>query len=237
MPICFGLALIVFFAIFRGKQTEIPADAPVPMLVEQEVKYAALTFDDGPHRGTTEKLLDGLLERNVKATFFLVGQEASDYPELVRRMGQEGHQVGNHTWSHRRLEELSQEEIVQEIGKTDALLCSLLGEDNYWVRPPYGLLRPGTEGLIPVPMVKWSVDPRDWESRDTGKVIQAVEEAIRPNSIILLHDIYPTSVDAALALIDRLRGEGYEFLTVSELMDRNGVSVKNGVLYRDGNGA
>ena len=145
--------------------------------------------------------------------------------------------MGNHTGSHRRLEELSQEEIVQEIGKTDALLCSLLGEDNYWVRPPYGLLRPGTEGLIPVPMVKWSVDPRDWESRDTGKVIQAVEEAIRPNSIILLHDIYPTSVDAALALIDRLRGEGYEFLTVSELMDRNGVSVKNGVLYRDGNGA
>ena len=198
-----------------------------------EKNYIALTFDDGPHRGTTDRLLDGLAERDAKATFFLVGEEAAGNRDLVIRMGAEGHQVGNHTWSHSHLDELSPEEIIQEIGKTDALLQSLLGPGEYWLRPPYGLVRAGTENLIPVPVIKWSVDPRDWESRNTEKVIRAVTDTVEPGSIILLHDIYATSIEAALRLIDLLREEGYEFVTVQELLARSGITARPGVSYRN----
>ena len=151
-------------------------------------------------------------------------------------MQAEGHQVGNHTWSHARLEKASKETIETEIGRTEALLTQLLGGSGYWLRPPYGQVRAGAEGEIPVPMVKWSVDPRDWESRDAAKVTQAVLEAVRPNSIILLHDIYPASVEAALRIVDALQKEGYWFVTVEELLRLNGVTPRAGVLYRSGTG-
>ena len=201
----------------------VTADAP---------KLIAFTFDDGPHRGSTDRLLDGLRERGAKGTFFLVGQEIDEARDLVQRMRDEGHQIGNHTWSHKRLDELSPDEIAQEIGKTDALLKTVAGEGEYWLRPPYGFLRPGTEHLVGVPVVKWSVDPRDWESRNAPQVIRAVTDAVQPGSIVLLHDIYPTSVDAALQLIDALSADGYQFVTVEELLRRNGVTPAPGVSYR-----
>ncbi len=195
-------------------------------------KYVAFTFDDGPHRGSTDRLLDGLAERGAKGTFFLVGQEIDESRDLVRRMRDEGHQIGNHTWSHRRLDELSDDEITQEIGKTDALLKSIAGEGEYWLRPPYGFLREGAEKSVSVPMIKWSVDPRDWESRDAEKVIQAVSESIEPGAIVLLHDIYPSSVEAALRLIDALSADGYQFVTAEELLKQYGVEPMPGVFYR-----
>ena len=204
----------------------LPADAP---------KIIAFTFDDGPHRGSTDTLLDGLLERGAKATFFLVGQEIDGARDLVRRMRDEGHQIGNHTWSHRRLDELSKDETVQEIGKTDALLQSVAGDGAYWLRPPYGFLREDAKEFVNVPLILWSVDPRDWESRDAGKVFDAVLRDVRPGSIILMHDIYPTSVDAALRLMDTLAADGYRFVTVEELLRQYGVTPVPGTSYRNAN--
>lgn len=194
----------------------------------------ALTFDDGPRRGTTDRLLDGLRQRGASATFFLVGSGIAGNEDLVRRMKAEGHQVGNHTWSHVRLQDADPATISRELQATDALLQELLGEGSYWLRPPYGLMSPGTEKLIPVPMVKWSVDPRDWESRNTEQVVRAVLSAVKPNSIILLHDIYETSVDAALRIVDTLQQAGYQFVTVRELLAINGVTPEAGVLYSRG---
>jgi len=207
--------------------TDSTADIPA-------TKYIALTFDDGPKAGTTDMLLNGLRDRGASATFFVVGEQAQRYPELVRRMGEEGHQVGNHTWSHVRLEGAKPEVVRAEIGKTETLLRSLLGGQGYWLRPPYGQITAGTEGEISVPMVKWSVDPRDWESRDADKVVDAVVSAAAPNSIILLHDIYPSSVEAALRVVDTLAAQGYWFVTVEELLRLNGIEAQNGVLYRTG---
>ena len=195
-----------------------------------------MTFDDGPRTGTTDRLLDGLRERGASATFFVVGEEAEAAPDLVKRMRNEGHQVGNHTWSHVRLEGADPAVAMKEISRTDVLLKELLGEGSYWLRPPYGLITEGMEKQIPVPMVKWSVDPRDWESRNTEKVVQAVMKDVKPNSIILLHDIYPTSVDAALQIVDQLQAEGYCFVTVEELLALNGVTPQAGVMYRTGKG-
>ena len=148
-------------------------------------------------------------ERGASATFFLVGEEIEGNEDLVERMKAEGHQVGNHTWSHVRLGGTSFETVSQEVRMTEEALEELLGEKGYWLRPPYGLVDEGME--ISVPMVKWSVDPRDWEKRNTAQVTQAVLRDVRPNSIILLHDIYPTSVEAALQIVDALEEEGYWF--------------------------
>lgn len=201
-----------------------------------QTKYIALTFDDGPKAGTTDVLLDGLRDRGASATFFVVGEQAQRYPELVRRMGAEGHQVGNHTWSHVRLEGAKPETVREEIGRTETLLRELLGGEGYWLRPPYGQITAGTESQITVPMVKWSVDPRDWESRNADKVVETILNAASPNAIILLHDIYPSSVEAALRVVDALAAQGYWFVTVEELLRLNGIEAQNGVLYRTGRG-
>ena len=197
----------------------------------------ALTFDDGPKAGTTDILLDGLRQRGASATFFVVGEQAQLFPELVQRIYREGHQLGNHTWSHVRLQGDDSKSLQEEIMKTEKLLQTLLGGEGYWLRPPYGQVEENNDLQISVPMVKWSVDPRDWESRDTGKIVQAVISNVREGSIILLHDIYPSSVEAALRLVDALQNEGYCFVTVEELLRLNGVEPRAGVLYRSGRSA
>ena len=230
--ICFWLCVSLLLLRVGEAPADLAADGAAQ--IPAETKYVALTFDDGPRQGTTDRLLDGLRERGASATFFLVGEQAERYPELVKRMKAEGHQVGNHTWSHVRLEGASEAVIREEVGKNEELLEKLLGGSGYWLRPPYGLITPGTEKLIQVPMVKWSVDPRDWESRNREKVVQAILKNVKPNSIILLHDIYPTSVEAALRIVDALQAEGYWFVTVRELLALNGIHPQAGVLYRSG---
>ena len=214
-----------------GRDTAMKVDATVKL--QEEIRYIALTFDDGPKEGTTDRLLDGLRERGAAATFFLVGDQAVLYPDLVRRMKEEGHQVGNHTWSHRRLvgDPL---QMQAEINKMDQLLREILGEGEYWLRPPYGLIDETAAKQVTVPMVKWSVDPRDWESRSREKITAAILGSVSPNSIVLLHDIYDASVDAALEVVDRLQEQGYWFVTVEELLRINGIVPQAGELYRSG---
>ena len=203
-------------------------------MLSEEVKYVALTFDDGPHKDTTAALLDGLKERGAAATFFLIGTEIAGKEDLVARMGEEGHQVGNHTWSHLRLETAPPETVVYEIQRTDEAIGAILGGSGYWLRTPYGLLPQVGETLLSVPLVKWSVDPRDWESRNKEKIVSAVMADVRPGSIILLHDIYQPSVEAALEIVDRLQAKGYWFVTVEELLRLYGIDPQPGVMYRSG---
>ena len=178
--------------LFLG-QSEGIAEIPVAgeaELAEQE-KFVALTFDDGPKRETTATLLDGLRQRGASATFFLIGRQIAENQDLVERMKAEGHQVGNHTWNHVRLGTTADAAVVsQEIQKTDTLLRQILGEGTYWLRPPYGAIQETQKAQIPVPMVTWTVDSRDWESLNTEKVVQAVVSDVKPNSIILMHDIF-----------------------------------------------
>lgn len=215
-----------------GDGRGVPADGAAAL--PAETKYIALTFDDGPLRSTTTRLLDGLRERGASATFFLVGDRIEVNRDLVERMKAEGHQVGNHTWSHVKLQGGAAEVVAREIRQTNELLSSVLGEGEYWLRPPYGLLNEEQKSQIPVPMVHWSIDPKDWEKLNTPRVVQAVLSHAAPNGIILMHDIYPTSVDAALQIVDALQAEGYLFVTVEELLALNGVTPQAGVLYSSG---
>lgn len=210
-------------AVPAGGGAEIPAEAP---------KYVALTFDDGPRRDTTARLLDGLRERGAGATFFLLGEQIAGNEDLVERMAAEGHQVGNHSWSHARLQGASRATVDSEIGRTDALLRQLLGEGTYWVRPPYGLLDPQQFAWFSAPLVHWMVDPEDWRLRDADKDVAAVLKAVKPGDIILMHDTVPASVDAALRIVDTLQSRGYTFVTVEELLRLAGVTPEAGVMYR-----
>lgn len=227
-----GLWMVLAALMLCGCSGEQAVEADSTAELTEQIKYVALTFDDGPRRATTPLLLDGLKARGAAATFFLVGEEIAGNEDIVQRMGAEGHQVGNHTWSHVRLENVSQEVMLEEISRTDKAIGDILGGSGYWLRPPYGLIKEGTEALVTVPMVKWSVDPRDWESRNKDKVVKAVLEAVSDGSIILLHDIYPTSVEAALEIVDKLQAEGYWFVTVKELLTIKGITPEAGKMYR-----
>ncbi len=221
------LALLLPALLWRWDSVTVTGGAEL-----EESRYVALTFDDGPKRGSTDRLLDGLRDRGVNATFFLIGEQIAENRDLVARMADEGHQIGNHTWSHQRLDQGA--DFQEELQRTEEALEELCGPGPYWLRPPYGQV--GENSVIEVPMVKWSVDPRDWESRDAVKVTQAILENVQPDSIILLHDIYPSSVDAALQVVDTLQAQGYHFVTVAELLALNGVDPQPGQLYRTGRG-
>lgn len=226
------VAMLVFLGITGKNDTAVSADAAEDIPVE--TKYVAITFDDGPRRWTTSRLLDGLQERGASATFFLVGELIEENRDLVERMQAEGHQVGNHTWSHVLLKDASDATLLQEVGDTDLLLREILGNGDYWLRPPYGLIKDSQKKLITKPMIHWSVDPVDWEVLDSKKVVQSVLEQVEPGDIILLHDFYPTSVDAALEIIDTLQEQGYLFVTVEELLALNGIEATPGKMIRSG---
>ena len=222
-------AFLLLLCLLPGRKEASPAAGPAEIPAS---RFVALTFDDGPRRDTTSRLLDGLRERGASATFFLVGQQIEGSEDLLLRMRDEGHQVGNHSWSHASLKDESDWGLLQEVGQTDTLLREVLGEGSYWLRPPYGLLTARQRQLITVPVIKWSVDPEDWKLRDTEKDVAAVLKKVRPGDIILMHDSIPATVDAALRIVDALQAEGYIFVTVEELLALSGVDPQPGIFYR-----
>ena len=204
----------------------LPASAAEPAAVPE--KYVALTFDDGPWPETTEQLLDGLAERGAKATFFLIGEQIAGHEDTVRRMADEGHQVGSHTFTHMDLSRGDPAERLREIAATDETLRALLGDGVYWLRPPWGFLAPQTAAAVEVPMVYWSLDTEDWRRLDADAVAHDIIDHARDGDIILLHDPYATSVEAALRAIDALTPQGYRFVTLEELFRQKGVEPEPG---------
>lgn len=181
-------------------------------------KQIALTFDDGPHAEYTPKLLDGLKERNVRATFFLMGQNIPGNEELIRRMQEEGHLIGNHSYRHVQLTREGEESVCEAVEKTSSLIAQITGQTPQYLRPPYGDWSEGLECRLDLTPVFWSVDSLDWKLKNTAKIVRRVEKSAGEGDIILMHDIFQTSVDAALALVDDLQKQGYEFVTVDELV-------------------
>jgi len=227
----FPLAALLPLLACTAPVKEASAEAEIPV-EKPTLKYVALTFDDGPRADTTAALLDGLRTRGASATFFVVGEQIPGNEDLVRRMAAEGHQIGNHTYSHIRLAEAKDDVIIEEIHKTETLLTEILGESSYWLRPPYGLVDTSRADLIHTPMIYWSLDPEDWKKLDKDQVAKQVLQEIQPGDIILLHDFYPSSVAAALEIIDALQKEGYAFVTVADLFEIYGTQAQNGVLYK-----
>lgn len=187
-----------------------------PAIIES--KKIALTFDDGPDPDYTPQLLEGLRERGVQATFFLLGKQIALNPEIVEEMYADGHEIGIHAWEHVNLNALSEAEACEQIQSTGDLICDLTGEWPAFVRPPYGNWPSALDDDFCLITVLWDIDPLDWATGDASVVVQRITETVEEYDVILLHDASESSVQAALQVVDQLSQEGYEFVTVEELI-------------------
>lgn len=180
----------------------------------------ALTFDDGPTKKYTSAILDALKENQASATFFVLGSRASDFPEILQRMILEGNEIGNHTYSHKQLTTLSKANIEEEITHTQESIHDVTNHYPNVIRPPYGSKNEDVmqcaEGKK---IVTWSLDTEDWRSRNTETIVNKVLKEVKDGDIILMHDLYASTAEAAIILIPKLKDMGYQLVTVSELYD------------------
>lgn len=199
-------------------------------------RLVALTFDDGPGPYTAQ-LLDALRDRGVKATFFVLGSRAAQYPDLIRRMEAEGHVVGNHSYGHGNLRRMSLAGVTNEMNRAVDVLTPLLGHRPVVMRAPGGNYNNTVkqydcnEG---VPIIQWGVDTRDWESRNVEAILNQAfygNNSIKEGSIVLMHDIYSTTVQAAIRMVDTLLEQGYSFATVPEILVAREGEVYAGEVY------
>ena len=191
--------------------------------------YIALTFDDGPHPTHTPRLLDILKQRNVKATFYVIGSNVSRHPHIVRRILAEGHEIGNHTQNHPNLSPMSDDGVRRELnGVISAMQNAAPNYRMNTMRPPYGALKQSQREWIfreyGYPTIMWSVDPEDWRRPGPSVVTQRILSNTRSGGIVLAHDIHGPTIDAMPATIDGLLGRGFRFVTVSQLI---GLEMRN----------
>lgn len=195
-------------------------------------KLVALTFDDGPAKNTTADLLDILKQYDVKATFFVQGVNVDARPELVARAHQEGHEIGNHTYDHKNLTKISMDEVNEQINKTADAVERACGVRPTLLRPPYGATTYKLRDQLTVPVIKWSVEPADSFTKDTAQIVKTVLNDTHDGDIVLLHDTHNYTVAAVPQIIEGLREKGFTFVTVTELLTRNGDTLKGGEAYR-----
>ena len=215
------LGMSPFLIKMDGRKTmSVSSDSVRSQNVSDEVKpVVALTFDDGPNASSTPILLDGLKERKVRATFFLIGEnvEKDENEKIVKRMYEEGHLIGNHTYRHVDLSKISGRESEKEIKTTDEAIKKITGHETEFIRPPFGAMPEGEEDPDKI-YVKWTVDSLDWVTKDTEKIVEKVTADTKEGDVILMHDCYGESVEAALQIVDIMEKQGYEFVTADELI-------------------
>ena len=203
-----------------------------PARASQQEKLVALTLDDGPSGRFTQALLKGLQERDVRATFLLCGYRMEQYPQLTKQIIDAGHEIGLHGYSHKAMDQMCLRDICLEIDRTKALLPE--GYKVAFLRPPGGQANQITQSAAKsrgLSLLLWSVDPRDWATRDSAAVEAQVLFQVRDGDVILLHDMSDSSVKAALAIVDKLQAQGFRFVTVSELAQAKGVTTQPGQTY------
>src|ERR1700722_3000531 len=228
------LPLLLLLSVLRaGAQDSNSTPSPTPSppkaatyaQVRVDQPYIAMTFDDGPSAENTPRLLEMLKQRNIKATFFLIGQNAASNPDLVRRILADGHEVGNHSWTHPQLSKLSDDRVTAEITKTQDAIKEASGFTPTLLRPPYGAItarqREWIENRFGLNIILWSVDPLDWKRPGASVITQRILSQVRPGAIILSHDIHKQTIDAMPATLDGLISKGYKFVTVSQLIAMN----------------
>lgn len=206
-----------------------PTPAPPKHTYSQcyvEGPYIAMTFDDGPHGENTPRLLDMLKKRNIKATFFVVGQCVAEFPEILKRAAEEGHEIASHSWSHPQLTKLGEGGVTDQLQRTHDVIQQTTGTAPKLMRPPYGAFtanqRAWAHSKWGYKTILWDVDPLDWKVRSSSRVQSEILRMTVPGSIILAHDIHKSTVDAMPETLDALLAKGFKFVTVSELiaMDR-----------------
>jgi peptidoglycan/xylan/chitin deacetylase (PgdA/CDA1 family) len=184
--------------------------------------YIAMTFDDGPSATLTPKLLDLLAARHIKATFFVIGENVAEHPEIVARAAREGHEIGSHSWSHPNFGKMSDESVRRQLQQTDDAIKNATGKRPTLMRPPYGSITAREKRWINdefgYDIILWDVDPYDWKRPGPAVVRNRIIKETRPGSIVLSHDIHPGTIEAMPSTFDELEAKGFKFVTVSELI-------------------
>src|SRR2546423_7272306 len=207
----------------KSKAPPTPAEPAITFnSVHVEGPFIALTFDDGPNAALTPKLLDLLAARHLKATFFVVGQNAADHPDTLKRAVREGHEIANHSWSHPNLGKMSDEAVRRELQKTDDAITAAIGKRPTLLRPPYGSITAHQKKWIHEEfgyrIIIWDVDPLDWKRPGPSVVTARILKETKAGSIVLSHDIHPPTIEAMPATFDQLMKKGFKSVTVTELL-------------------
>lgn len=214
-----------------GQTVEFSASCKVNVC---KAKQIALTFDDGP-AGSTAELLDFLKDHHIKVTFFMVGNRMSAYSSTVARMAADGHELGYHSYSHQNQCHLSSGKIRADYDAANKKLFDITGKEFTVWRTPGGNYNQSVLDAVPVPHIMWSVDTLDWKTRDSAAVHSAIVNGAQDGAIILLHDLHPTTVAGAISAIEELMATGeYDFVTVTELLSREGESPMPHRTYTNG---
>src|SRR5213596_2759293 len=190
--------------------------------VHTDGPYIAMTFDDGPSATLTPKLLDLLAARHIKVTFFVIGENVAEHPEIVARAAREGHEIGNHSWSHPNFAKMSDDNVRSQLQRTDDAIKSATGMRPTLLRPPYGSITAREKRWIHdefgYQIILWDVDPYDWKRPGPAVVRNRILKETQPGSIVLSHDIHPGTIEAMPSTFDALEAKGFKFVTVSELI-------------------
>ncbi len=199
--------------------------------IQKEAKLVAFTFDDGPSKYTLD-IANILEEYNASATFFEVGYNIKAHPEITKELSERGFEIANHTTDHSKLTKLTEAKYLSKINDNNAIFKELTGKDMPYLRPPYGSYNDKIKAKAGVPIVTWSLDTRDWESRNKDKVIEMVINNIKEGDIILFHDLYESTRDAVKELMPLLKEQGYQAVSVGELFKSKGITLEAGTSYR-----
>ena len=210
--------------------TAAPTEVPGRVL-DPNKKAIALTFDDGPSKYTRE-ILASLAEVDGRATFFVVGERLDNYSETLQMEYDAGCQIGMHTYDHANLTKLSSSKILSEINSTNDLIYRYVGEYSTIVRPPYGSVNSTVKETVEQPLINWSLDTRDWESRDANSVYNEIMSNVEDGDIVLMHDLYSSTAEAVSMVLPKLVEEGYQLCTVEELFELKGIELHSGTVFR-----
>ena len=224
-----ALPISDFFDVIQSSYlTEKDAELYKKAQAEKNKKVVALTFDDGPDGNTTPQALDILAKYKIKATFFVQGKNIAGNESILKRMQSEGHEVGNHSWNHPILTKLSLEDAKKQLTDTEDAITKVLGKSSKLMRPPYGAISDDIRNNLDLSFIMWDVDSLDWKSKNEAAILTVIQRQVSNGSIILMHDIHQTSVNSLPKVIEYLQGQGYSFVTVSELL---GNRVKPHEIY------
>ena len=198
---------------------------------DPDAPMIALTFDDGPSE-YTDTILDCLEQYGQRATFFVVGYNAVDYPDQIARADYIGCEIGNHTQGHANLTTLDRMGVAGQLASVDKLVELYTGHPTTVIRPPYGAFNDTTRAVANVPLVLWNIDTQDWETRDTQSTIDNILNDVYDGDIVLMHDIYESTAEAMLTVIPELTNQGYQLVTMSEIAETRGGMEPGGAYYR-----
>ncbi|MBS7008969.1 polysaccharide deacetylase family protein [Anaerostipes sp.] len=200
----------------------------VPRKIDKTKKLIAFSFDDGPARDNTDRIVKALEKNDARATFFMLGQNANLYPELVKEVMDSGNEVAGHSWNHPQLTKIGASGVQQQMSKMNSAISKVTGSDVGLLRPPYGAINDMVKANIDAPLLLWSIDTLDWKTLNTNSTVNAILKQAKDGDIVLMHDIHKPTVAAVEKVLPQLKAKGFEVCTVSELLEAKGIKVGKG---------